>query len=104
MSVEVKDNRDEARYEVFADGHLAGFTQYRLEGGRITFVHTEIDPEYEGSGLGSRLARAALDDARTRNLSVVPRCPFIAGYIRRHAEEYLDLVVPALRAGVTAAG
>jgi predicted GNAT family acetyltransferase len=103
MGVEVRDNRDESRYEVFTDGQLAGFSQYRLGDGRITFVHTEIDPDYEGSGLGSRLARAALDDSRTRNLEVVPQCPFIAGYIRRHPE-YIDLVVPAFRAGVTAGG
>jgi hypothetical protein len=28
---------------------------------------------------------------------VVPMCPFIAGYIRRHPDEYLDLVMPDLR-------
>lgn len=102
MSVEVTDNRDEARYEIRTDGELAGFALYRLEGTRITFVHTEIVPEHEGAGLGGRLARAALDDARSRNLSVVPRCPFIAAYIRRHSEEYLDLVLPALRAELMA--
>lgn len=64
MSVEVRDNRDEPRYEVWTDGQLAGFAQYRLRGGRITFTHTEIDPEYEGAGLGSQLVRAALEDVR----------------------------------------
>ena len=70
---------------------LAGFATYRLHPGRITFLHTEIEPEYEGSGLGSRLAAAVLDDARARGLSVVPICPFISSWIRRHPE-YADLV------------
>jgi uncharacterized protein len=97
MSVEVVDNPSESRYEVFADGELAGFVQYRLRHGRITFLHTEIDAGHEGSGLGGRLARAALEDASARGLAVVPQCPFIAAYIQRHPDQYLDLVVPEMR-------
>jgi predicted GNAT family acetyltransferase len=104
MSVEVRDNRVEARYEVWTDGQLAGFAQYRLHGRRITFTHTEIDPEYEGAGLGSRLVRTALDDVRGRELAVLPVCPFVADYIRRHPEDYLDLVVPAMRTRVSGDG
>ncbi len=104
MSVEVHDNRDAERYEVWTDGQLAGFAEYRLHKGRITFTHTEIDPEHEGAGLGSRLVRAALDDARGRALAVLPVCPFFADYIRRHPEDYLDLVVPAMRARVAGDG
>jgi predicted GNAT family acetyltransferase len=98
VSVEVSDNRDRARYEIWTGGQRAGFAQYRLDSGSITFVHTEIDPGHQGAGLGSRLARAALDDVRARQLAVVPLCPFIAGYIRRHRDDYLDLVAPAWRA------
>lgn len=101
MSVEVRDNRDQARYEVWTDGQLAGFAQYRLHDGRITFLHTEIGPGHEGVGLGSQLARAALDDVRVRQLAVVPLCPFIADYIKRHPDDYLDIVVPAMRAKVS---
>ena len=97
MTVDVRDNPEASRYEVFADGDLAGFARYRLGDGRITFFHTEIDPAHEGRGLGSKLARAALDDARARGLPVVPVCPFIAGFIRSHPDEYLDLVVPEMR-------
>jgi hypothetical protein len=104
MSVEVRDDREQERYEVWTDGRLAGFAQYRLHGERITFTHTEIDPEYEGGGLGGRLVRDALEDARVRKLAVVPVCPFVAAYIRRHPEDYLDLVVPAMRSRVSEDG
>ena len=103
MQGELKDNPGKKRYEIWADGELAGFADYELERGRITFSHTEIDSEYEGSGLGSRLAAEVLDDARNRGLGVVPHCEFIASYIAGH-EEYLDLVVPSLRARVRANG
>ncbi len=96
----VRDNAAESRYEVLADGELAGFAQYRLNGGRMTIFHTEIDPAFEGRGLGSELARGALADVRARGLELVPRCPFIAEFVRRHPDEYLDLVVPSLRASL----
>ena len=75
---------------------MAGYTQYALLRGRIAFLHTEVYESFEGMGLGGRLAHAALDDARTRGLTVMPYCPFIAGYIGRHLDEYGDLVAPEM--------
>ena len=96
MNAEVRNNPCVYRYEVWVDGELAGYTQYVLHPGRIAFVHTKVYEPYEGLGLGGRLARAALDDARARGLVVMPFCPFIAGYIERHIEEYGDLVAPEM--------
>jgi hypothetical protein len=102
MSTEVRDNPERSRYELLVDGRPAGFSLYRLDGERITMYHTEVEPGYEGRGLGDELARAALDDVRRRALVLVPRCPFIAAYIRRHPDDYLDLVAPGLRKSVMA--
>jgi predicted GNAT family acetyltransferase len=99
MNVEVRNNPTEYRYEIGADGKLAGYTQYVLRDGRIAFVHTKVYDSYEGLGLGSRLAREALDDARARVLVVMPFCPFIAGYIERHLDEYRNLVAPEMLSG-----
>jgi len=88
----VADNPDEERYEIHDDaGALAGFVQYHRRKDLIAFVHTEIDPAYEGQGMGSELVVAALDDARAQGLTVLPFCPFVRGYIEKHPE-YLDLV------------
>jgi len=70
---------------------LAGFTVYRAQADRYTFVHTEIDPAFGGRGLASVLIKDALDEMRRRGLAVLPQCPFVRRYISRHAE-YLDLV------------
>ncbi|HSK85330.1 MAG TPA: GNAT family N-acetyltransferase [Rubrobacter sp.] len=99
MNAEVHNNPTEYRYELWADGELAGYTQYVLDRGRIAFLHTEVYESYEGLGLGGRLARAALDDARTRGLVVMPFCPFVAGFIERHIDEYGDLVAPEMLSG-----
>ncbi|HEX6076513.1 MAG TPA: GNAT family N-acetyltransferase [Micromonosporaceae bacterium] len=91
MTTEVRHNPHRHRYEIHVDGTLVGFASYRPHPDELVFVHTEINPEYEGRGLGSTLAKETLDDVRARGLGVVPLCPFIAGYIRQHAE-YADLV------------
>jgi len=92
VDVHVSDNAELNRYEVFVDGTLAGFAQYRLRDGRITMFHTEVEPAYGGQGVGSRLVKVALDDVRDRGLKVVPTCPFVAAYARDHADEYPGLV------------
>ena len=99
MNAELRNNKTEYRYELWADGEMAAYTQYALRRGRIAFLHTEVYESFEGLGLGGRLARAALDDARARGLLVVPYCPFIAGYIERHLDEYHDLVAPEMLSG-----
>jgi predicted GNAT family acetyltransferase len=76
---------------VFRQGaHLAKLN-YRRSGESIRLVHTEVPEELGGHGVGSMLARAALDYARAEGLRVIPDCPFVAGYLERHPE-YRDLI------------
>jgi uncharacterized protein len=88
----VADNPDQNQFEGRLDGRVVAFSEYEMAPGVITFLHTEVDPAFEGQGLGSALASNALDDVRARGLQVVARCPFIAAYIRRH-REYRDLLL-----------
>jgi predicted GNAT family acetyltransferase len=91
MATDVRDAPDRTRYEASVEGELAGFAEYRdVEGARV-FVHTEVFDAFEGKGVGSSLARGALDDVRAHGRRLVALCPFIAAYIERHAE-YADLV------------
>jgi uncharacterized protein len=85
-----------SRYELRLDGHLVGLAAYHRRGNRIAFTHTEVDESCEGQGFGSRLAAAALEDAKSGGLDVVPLCPFIAHFIKRHPE-YEPLVASAAR-------
>ena len=90
MDSEVTNNEAEHRYELKVDGQLA-IAEYRLRPGRISFTHTEVPDALEGKGIGSRLVKSALDDARAQGLKVVPICPFVKHYIDTHPE-YGDLV------------
>jgi uncharacterized protein len=89
--VTIRDNPAELRYEALANGELVGEIRYRTEPGLVVLVHTDVAPSAEGTGVGSRLVAGALDDIRARGLGVVPLCPFVAAFIRRHPD-YADLV------------
>jgi hypothetical protein len=83
-------NEATSRFEVTLDGETA-FAEYHLHPEHITLPHTVVPPAFEGKGVGSALAKAALGYARDHGLKVKPVCPFIAGYIGKHPE-WQDLV------------
>ena len=90
-SITIRDNTDDHRYELLLGDELAGYAEYVLSPGTIVFTHTVVEEKWNGRGLGSRLAKHVLDDARKRGLGVRPRCPFIRSYIESHPQ-YADLV------------
>jgi predicted GNAT family acetyltransferase len=89
--MEVRDNPEESRFELVDGDEVVGEILYRRFPDRIVLVHTEVSPAREGQGLASRLVAGALDDIRATGLRVVPVCPFVRAYLRRH-QEYEDLV------------
>jgi predicted GNAT family acetyltransferase len=93
----VTDVPERKRFEVTLDGEVAGFLVYRSRKGLLALIHTEVEDRFEGRGLGGRLARFALDRAREQGLAVLPFCPFVNGWMKRHPE-YVDLVPTAYRA------
>ena len=91
-SLEVTNNKAESRFEVQIEGHLA-VVDYFLSGESIIFTHTGVPDALGGQGVGSKLAKTALEYAQEEELWVVPKCPFVRAYIKRHSE-YRSLVPP----------
>ena len=91
MKLRVIDNPSELRYELWSADTLVGMIRYTRDGDVLTLVHTEVEPAFEGGGLGATLVAGALDDVRARGKRIRPFCPFVAAYIRSHPE-YADLV------------
>jgi uncharacterized protein len=89
----IADNPAEHRFELRSGGggQVVAHADYNLLKGSVMFTHTEVVPEHENQGLGSRLVKSALDDVRKRGLQVVPVCAFVAAFIHEHPE-YQDLV------------
>jgi uncharacterized protein len=85
MANTVRNNTALNRFDLDADGHTA-VAYYRLAPGVITFTHTEVPQELAGRGIGSALARGALEIVRAQGLKVVAQCPFISAYLGKHPE------------------
>ena len=90
--MDVTDAAERQRYEARIDGELAGIAEYRSSDALVTFVHTEVMPEFAGKGVASGLVRAALDDVRAHGRRVHAVCPFVKRFVERHADEYADLL------------
>jgi predicted GNAT family acetyltransferase len=82
----IADNPERHRYEALLGGEKAGYSEYELQPGRVVFTHTVVRTKFEGRGIGSRLAKFAIEDVRGRGLRITPICPFIRAWLRRHSE------------------
>jgi len=92
MAAMVRNNPPLSRYELDVDGHVAS-AYYKLEPGVITFTHTEVPQELSGRGIGTQLARGALEDVRASGgLKVVAKCPFISAFMGKNPE-FNDLLL-----------
>ncbi|MEU7774716.1 GNAT family N-acetyltransferase [Micromonospora taraxaci] len=97
MQFTVTDAPERERFEARDEtGAVAGFVTYQLTGSIIAYAHTEVEPAFEGRGVGSTLARAVMDDARAKRRTVVPICPFLADWLVKHPE-YESIVVRSTR-------
>ena len=90
QSLPVVDNRTAGQFEIRTDGGVAVLT-YVQRGDALDLVHTRVPHTLEGKGYAGALAKAALEYARAMGLKVIPTCPFVSTYLRRH-KEYADLV------------
>jgi predicted GNAT family acetyltransferase len=89
--LEVVDNAERSQYEVLLDGDMVGFAAYNHTQDGVLLPHAEVRPDLNGQGIGSALAKGALDDIRRQGLQAVPLCPFIVYYVSRHPE-YQEMV------------
>jgi uncharacterized protein len=97
MTTLLTDQTEQQRYAALQNNQVVAFAEYRATTGALMLTHTEVNQDLEGQGVGSSLIEYALKDIRTRGLHVVPMCPFVVAYIKRHRDEYIDLVAAAHR-------
>ena len=88
--VVVTHNEEAHRFEATVDGLRSLITYRRFPDG-VVLQHTEVPTALEGKGLAAKLTRTALDFARANHLRVVPLCPYVSSFLRRHGE-YQDLI------------
>ncbi|MDC6403897.1 MULTISPECIES: GNAT family N-acetyltransferase [Maribacter] len=85
MVLNVTDNPDKKRYEANVEGSMA-FLEYIKAKDKIYLTHTEVPTALEGKGIGSSLVLKVLEDVERQDLTLVPLCPFVAMYLKKHPE------------------
>jgi uncharacterized protein len=93
--VEVTNNTQAHRFEVNLDGEVA-FAEYRLKPGQIILPHTVVPPAFAGKGVAGALATFAFGYARAEGLKVIPTCPFMSAWVKKHPEQQ-DIVDPSCK-------
>lgn len=89
-AVAVTHNEAAHRFEATVNG-LRSLLTYRRSPDSIVLLHTEVPAAIERHGIAAKLTRTALDFARANHLRVVPLCPYVSSFLRRH-REYHDLL------------
>lgn len=89
--MEVIDNKEAKQYEMHVDGEIVRIEYIRALN-KIYLTHTEVPPALEGRGLGSQIVKNVLEDIDRKKLTLIPMCPFVAGYIKKH-DEWKKLVL-----------
>ena len=88
------DNTEKKRYEFQLPEHIP-LIEYIRTKDKIYLTHTEVPTALEGQGIGHELVRQALEDVKAKNLTLIPLCPFVAGYIKEHPE-WRELVLKGI--------
>ena len=92
---DIRDNPEAKRYELEVEGQLAVVT-YNLSPPNLMITETLVPVPLEGRGIASRLARHVLEDAKARELLILPVCPFFSSYLQKHPE-HAEAVHPTYR-------
>lgn len=91
MSHPIQHVPESKRFETVVDDQTC-VLDYRMDERTMAMTRVYVPPPVEGRGIASRLTRFALDHCREHGLDVIPACPYVAAWIRRHPD-YADLVV-----------
>ncbi|UFH51850.1 GNAT family N-acetyltransferase [Spirosoma sp. KNUC1025] len=84
--MDIRNNTHLHRFETETGGKLSIIQYKRIDDDTLALIHTEVDPSLEGQGIGSKLVQGALEYVEQNNLTIVPLCPFVSAYLKRHPE------------------
>lgn len=85
VNLELNDNVTDDRFEMNVDGYTA-IIEYKQYPGKIALLHTEVPPELEGKGAATAIIEKTLAHIEKNNLKLIPLCPLVVAYIKRHPE------------------
>ena len=86
-SVHVEHRPADHRFVAQVDGGEAVLLYEPVGDGVLDLEHTIVPPEARGGGVGDALVRAALACAKQEGVGLIPTCPYVAAWLKRHPGE-----------------
>jgi len=85
------NNEEKSRFEISVDGYMGRIEYIINKTGLMFLTHTEVDRELEGKGVASKMVKDALEFIDEHKLKLVPLCPYVAAYLKKHPEYHILL-------------
>ena len=85
INIPLVKNDVKKRFEIEVEGHFA-FINFEEKGTQMALVHTEVPTELAGMGVASALVEKTLHWVADNGFTLLPFCPFIFAYIKKHPE------------------
>ena len=86
MEYALTDNTEEKQYEYKLEDGSTARVEYIKTTEKVFLTHTEVPPKHEGKGIASALIKDVLAEVEKSGLALIPLCPYVAMYIKRHPE------------------
>ena len=81
-----KENRSVA----IVDNNIIGECDYEVDNNKWVITHTIVSEEYGGRGIAKKLVLAIVEEARKKNIKIIPLCSYAKKVLEK--EEYKDIV------------
>ncbi|NQD72315.1 N-acetyltransferase [Sphingobacterium shayense] len=87
MEILLKDEGSKGFARAIENGKLAGEMTYSIAGTELIIIdHTEVNPEYNGKGVGKQMLHKIVEMARDKNIKIIPLCPFAASVFKKETD------------------
>lgn len=92
MQIELKENDSKGLAIALENQKRIGTITYSIAGRELIIIdHTEVEPEYNGKGIGKKILFKIVEMAREKNIKIIPLCPFAASMFRK-VEDIKDVL------------
>lgn len=92
MLIRNKQVKDKGMFFIEMDGNILAELVYSMPSAdKMIIEHTEVSEELKGKNIGNQLVRTAVEYARTKNIRIIPLCPFASSVFKKKPE-YADVL------------
>ncbi|PIQ20459.1 MAG: GNAT family N-acetyltransferase, partial [Cytophagales bacterium CG18_big_fil_WC_8_21_14_2_50_42_9] len=86
MEAQVVHDEENQEFTIDLNGDQAELAYAQPQDDILDFQHTFVPEDYRGEGLADKLIKTGLEYAQDNGYKVIPSCPAVAAYMRRHKE------------------